>query len=89
MFRNAHRPGVVRGFSPAALVATLMAEDLVSEHDHMVVAVPEIRISAALCQQRPGERFSCTSATSSSASNSRNVQTGGWLTKLTPTRPAG
>ena len=57
MFRNAHRPGVVRSVSPAALVATLIAEDLVSEHDHMVVAVPEIRISAALCQQRPGERF--------------------------------
>jgi hypothetical protein len=89
MFRDAYRSGVVHGFRAAALIATLIAEDLVSEHDHMIIAGAEIRIPAAVCQQSPASDSASTSETSSSASNSRNVQTGAGSQTLTLTRPAG
>jgi hypothetical protein len=84
VFGHAHGPAIVRGFRPAALVATPIAEHLASEHDHMVLANPEIRIPAAFCQQRPGERLSKRAGYLIVCLEVQNVQTGGWAADTDP-----
>ena len=78
MFRDTHRPAIVHGLSPAVSVAALIPEDLSSEHDHVVIGRPEIRIPAALCQQRPGEGLSQRAGCRIVRLEFQESQTGGW-----------
>lgn len=58
VFRDAHRPAIVHGVSPAVRVTALIAEDLASEHDHIILTRLEIRIPATFFLQRSGEGLS-------------------------------
>lgn len=78
VFRDTHRPAIVHGLGPAVLVAALIAEDLASEHDRMVIARRKSAYQPPSASSDRARDSASGPAIASSASNSRKVQTDGW-----------
>ena len=70
--------GHSHGLGPAVLVAALIAEDLASEHDRMVIARRKSAYQPPSASSDRARDSASGPAIASSASNSRKVQTGGW-----------
>jgi hypothetical protein len=57
MVRHADCPAVLNGGGSAGLVATVIAEDLAGEHDHVVVADGEVGVPATVGEQCVRQRL--------------------------------